>query len=106
MEIKNKKRIVKFREVSSRRSCNAFVFQDMITDERIEITGKGLKKLLEDIGVIGLVVDEGKNPPSNAKEPRPVYYTIVSTAFGDSNGQREIIPARPTRRNVRNRDFD
>jgi hypothetical protein len=65
----------------------------MITGEKIEITGKGLKKLLQDLGVVGLVLDEGKTPPSNAKPPKPVYYTVVDTAFNDKdNGQKEVIP--------------
>jgi hypothetical protein len=64
----------------------------MVTGENIEITGKGLKKLLQDLGFIGLILDEGKTPPSNTKPPKPVYFTIIDTAFGDEkNAQREII---------------
>lgn len=98
------KRILEFVEIESRRSCNAFIFRDMITDERIEVTGKGLKKLFEDLGIIGLVLDEGKKAPSNTKEPRPTYHTVLNTAFGDkNNGTRQVIPSRRDSGKNRNR---
>ena len=97
------KRILRIVSIDSRRSCNAFVFQDMITGERIEITGKGLRNLLEDIGVIGMELDQGRRHPSTTKPPtNGVYYTVLDTSLGDKeHGQRQIISTRSSRRSDR-----
>lgn len=98
---KDKRRIVKFMAVDKRRSCNAFRFKDMITNEIVEVTAKGLQQLLKDIGLVGLELSEPKKSPSNAKRISS-YYTVVSTSLGEGqDGQGKIISTRP---NGSNRD--